>query len=389
MSRTLDSGTSGDRADVRPRVIVIANSYPGPKKPYAAIHVQRHVQLHVASGLRVKVLAPQGSDAGIAGKLSRYARLALMTSRAALTGEFDIVHAHWPFPAGFLGLLLARLRGRPLVVTSHGAFVDNLSSKPWLVRRATLAVLRGADELIAVGSKHRQEVARLAGRPESSVHQIDMGVPVPPHPPSRSLGRQRLGLPRQGRLVIFLGNLRPEKGVDVLIRAAAELRSTPCPISLIIGGQGPESGSLRTLATRLGLADSTRFLGAVPPDDVCIWLSAADVCVVPSRREAFGLLAVESMACGTPVVAAAVGGLRQTIRPDDNGVLFQPEDHAALARQLQRVLSDEDLRSRLSEGGRRTARAFDVRRKADEVLQIYMRLAAGPTGPRRREGRSR
>src|SRR5690606_1857236 len=162
----------------------------------------------------------------------------------------------------------------------------------------------------------------------------------PPAVPSRVEARQLLGLPAGEPLLLFVGNLIPRKGVDILLQAAARLAQNNIPFHLLIGGQGPERPALEAWAAALGLAGRVTFAGPIPHQQVYNWFAAADVVVVPSRREPFGIVPLEAMGCGAVVVAADTGGLAENIRDGENGLLFSVEDEAALARQLQQLLAD-------------------------------------------------
>lgn len=359
------------------RVLVLTNCYPNEHKVYAGMFVRRHVEFHREMGVEVTVLAPGDSRQGGWRSAWKYLWLFLRVWKVLLFGQFDLVHAHWPFPAGLYALFFSRLRRKPFVLTSHGAFVDNLDQYPRLLRWLVRLVLRRADVLIVVGREHRERVVALSGRSAVQMKLLDMGVWLPPAVPSRVEARQLLGLPAGEPLLLFVGNLIPRKGVDILLQAAARLAQNNIPFHLLIGGQGPERPALEAWAAALGLAGRVTFTGPIPHQQVYTWFAAADVVVVPSRREPFGIVPLEAMGCGAAVVAADTGGLAENIRDGENGLLFSVEDEAALARQLQQLLADEALRGRLAQAGRRTAASFDMRGRAAAVKEIYERVLAG------------
>lgn len=356
-------------------LVVVTNCYPNPYKVYACKFVQRHVEAHRARGVEVTVLTPGDSRQGWRS-LWKYVRLLGRVLYMVLFADYDIVHAHWPFPAGLYGYLLSKLRRKPFVVTSHGAFVDNIDELRWPVPAVVRGVLRSADELIVVGREHQQNVIAVTGLPSDAMRLIDMGVWLNPDPQPQAALRHALNLPDTERIIVFIGNLIPRKGVDLLLAAAAQLDAACEPWRLIVGGQGPERERLEAEAERLGLHGRVQFIGAVPHDEVYHWYTAADVCVVPSRREPFGIVPLEAMSCGTAVVAADTGGLAENIRSGKNGLLFPVDDAAALADCLQTILTDDGLRARIAQAGQTTAAQFDTRRKADEVLHVYEQLLA-------------
>ncbi len=352
------------------KVIVITNCYPNPLRPYFCMFVQRHVNFHRQSGLQVNVVAPRDSRQGSFYSAWKYILVFVQVLRLMFTARFDVVHAHYPFPSGLLALILSRARRKPFVVTSHGAFVDDLHKYPWPIRQTVRLVLRQADAIITVGEEHKLHVQAVAGIAPDKQVLIDMGV-TNPHPMSRAEARRRLGLAVGEPVVVFIGNLARRKGADILLQAVAQLRDEGMAFQTYIGGQGEERARLEELAQTLALGERVRFLGGVPHDDVYIWFAAADLSVVPSRTEPFGLTPLESMSCNTPVIASNVGGLAQNIRHGENGLLFPVEDVAALAASLRELLTQPDLRARLAAAGQQTAAAFDMRLKADQVRQVY------------------
>lgn len=356
------------------KVIVITNCYPNPLRPYFCMFVQRHVQFHRESGLQVSVVAPRDSRQGAIYSAWKYVLVFFQVVWLIFTARFDVVHAHYPFPAGLLALILSRTRRKPLVITSHGAFVDDIHKYPWPIRQAVRLVLRQADAIIAVGEEHKRNVQAVADIPPEQQVLIDMGV-ANPRPMSRAEARQLLGLAADEKVVLFIGNLARRKGADILLQAVAQLRDQGLAFQTYIGGQGEERASLEALAQTLALTERVHFLGGVPHDDVYVWFAAADVSVVPSRTEPFGLTPLESMSCNTPVIAANVGGLAQNIRHGENGWLFPVEDAPALAAGLRELLTRPDLCAQLVTAGRKTAAAFDMRLKADQVRQVYESVA--------------
>jgi glycosyltransferase involved in cell wall biosynthesis len=199
--------------------------------------------------------------------------------------------------------------------------------------------------------------------------------------------RQKLGLNPTDEVVLYVGRFDQRKGIETLVRSCALIKQTSLDSShlrlVIVGGSdsdksdGEERQRIEQLVQDLGLSEQTIFAGRVGHDRLPLYYTAADVCVIPSHYEPFGLVAIEAMACATPVVASAVGGLKFTVVPEETGLLVPPQDTAAFAAAIQRILSDElwarKLRKRATE---RVRQNFSWAGVAAQLSNLYRRVLA-------------
>jgi D-inositol-3-phosphate glycosyltransferase len=177
--------------------------------------------------------------------------------------------------------------------------------------------------------------------------------------------------------LLFVGRLDPIKGIDLLLESVARLK-TPARI-LVVGGDingDPEVDRLRALAQELGLAERARFPGAAPQTALPTYYRAADALIVSSRYESFGLVAVEALACGLPVVASAVGGLPSLVSHGENGLLIYRRTPDAFACRIDSLLNDDELMARLRANARASVERFDWQRIGDRVRNLYQTLIA-------------
>jgi D-inositol-3-phosphate glycosyltransferase len=208
-------------------------------------------------------------------------------------------------------------------------------------------VVAAADRLVANTDEEADQLIDLYDAHPSQVVTVPPGVDLDVFSPGpKSAARRALGIPEDAYLLLFVGRIQPLKAPDVLLRAAARLVSMRPELRdrLVVAVVGGPSGSgraqpraLQALAADLGLRDATRFVDPVPQDGLPDWYRAADVTVVPSYSESFGLVAIESQACGTPVVAASVGGLHTAVADGRSGLLVDghdPDDYAAVLAEL-------------------------------------------------------
>ncbi len=348
--------------------------YPTPDRPEVGPFVARRVASLRAAGVEVVVAGPSSYRRGTALRHLQIGWRAL-TAR----GRFDGVETHPLYFAGVIGLIAARLRRRPLLAYAHGGDVADYAMRGRIHRKLAGWVARHADAVVANSSDTAGYVERLGATARVIPPGVDLTEfrPAADGDAARRALRDRLGLPN-GLLALLVGTLSERKGADIFaagieLAAAAEPkgrvggRSAGAAWRGLMLGDGP-------LAPGLAAAHPTiDQRGSVAAGEVPAWLQAADVVVVPSRREPLGLAAVEALACATPVVATAVGGLRDVVRDGENGLLIPPDDPVALAAALGR-LGDEKLRKRLGSAGPASIARHDMQLVAAEMAVVWREL---------------
>ena len=311
-------------------------------------------------------------------------------------GWYDVVHSHY-WLSGQVGWLASERWGVPLVHTAHTlAKVKNLSlaegDAPEPLRRVVgeQQVVEAADRLVANTADEARQLVDLYGASRQRVVTVAPGVDLAHfRPGGESAARARLGVPADAVLLLFVGRIQPLKAPDVLLHAAARmLQDDPAlRARLVVAVVGGPSGSglleptsLHDLARELGISDVVRF--ETPHEGrerLRDWYVAADVVAVPSHNESFGLVALEAQACGTPVVATDVGGLRTTVRDDVSGLRVRGHGADAWADALRRAVAE---RARLAPGAVDHAAGFSWARTADGLLGTYRDALAERVGPR-------
>jgi glycosyltransferase involved in cell wall biosynthesis len=341
------------------RLLLVTNMYPTPDRPQVGPFVARRVASLRERGVEVVVVAPTGYRGNSAVRHLGIAWRAL-TAR----GPFDGVEAHPVYFAGVIGLLVARLRRLPLLAYAHGGDVADYAVRSRIHGALAGRVVRGADAIVANSGDTAGFVQRLGAFCRVVSPGVDMTVfhPLPDGAAGRAALRARLELPA-GPLALLVGTLSERKGADVF---AAAVDAAPGWSGAMLG-DGPLAAGLAEAHPRIKQAHS------VASGDVPAWMQAADVVVVPSRREPLGLAAVEALACGIPVVASAVGGLKEVVRDEENGLLVPPGDARALAAALAR-LEDPVLRERLGAAGPASVARHDIRTAAAEMAEVWAGL---------------
>jgi D-inositol-3-phosphate glycosyltransferase len=302
-------------------------------------------------------------------------------------GFYDLVHSHY-WLSGEVGRVAAARWGVPLVHSAHTlAKVKNASlaegDTPEPLGRLVGEdrTVAQADRLVASTPDEARQLRELYAAREDQVVTVAPGVDLELfRMADASAARTRLGVPPDAVVLLFVGRIQPLKAPDVLLRAVPPLLERAPELRgrlqvMVVGGPSgtgldrPEA--LQKLASSLGIADLVRFEPPAPPERLADHYRAADVTVVPSHSESFGLVALESQACGTPVVAAAVGGLPTAVRDGVSGLLVDSRDPADFAAALDRLVTSPRLRARLSAGAREHAERFSWGRTAEGLLAAY------------------
>jgi D-inositol-3-phosphate glycosyltransferase len=352
--------------------------------------------VEAAEGVRVRHITAgpfEGLTKGeLPGQLCVFAREVLRAEAAHPVGHYDVVHSHY-WLSGQVGALARDRWGVPLVHSMHtmakvknDALADGDTPEPEGRIIGEEQVVEAADMLIANTDLEAKQLINLYDADPGRVEVVHPGVDLSVfRPHGRQAAREALGLPADAAVVMFAGRIQPLKAPDVLLRAVAVLlEQTPALRSrLVVPVVGGPSGSglehpesLAQLAAELGLDDVVRFVPPVAQTDLALWSSAATLVAVPSYNESFGLVAVEAQATGTPVVAAAVGGLTTVVRDGRSGLLVEGHDARDWAAVIRRVIEDDDLHARLSAGALEQARQFAWEVTAERTLGVY-RAARG------------
>jgi D-inositol-3-phosphate glycosyltransferase len=351
-------------------------------------HASETESVEISPGVRVRyfecghgTLTKEQLPAHISGLSKEFLRL-------LKDEKYDAIHSHY-WISGKVAMPAAKELGIPLVHTMHTmARVKNLNlaegetPEPMIRVQGETQVVAAANALVANTDAEAASLVSLYDACPDIVHVVSPGVDLYTFTPGqgRSAAREFVGLPKDALVVSFVGRIQPHKGPEVLIRATSELvkHSPLLRHKLIVNIIGGASGAnteevdrLKELATWLAIDDVVRFSPPVPRADLAQWYRAADLVVVPSYSESFGLVALEAQACGTPVVATAVGGLRTAVADGISGVLVDGHDPKAWSSVISRLLQEPQRRVLLSMGAIEHASHFGWDATARGTLDIY------------------
>lgn len=298
--------------------------------------------------------------------------------------EYSLIHSHY-WMSALAGRYLARKNTVRHVVTFHTLAELKRRARagegePLFRTRIEGDLMKSADQIIASSLHEKDAMVQLYGAPSGRIEAVHCGVDLSLFKPlDMTEARHRLGLNGE-KVMLYVGRIEPLKGVEFLLRITAIMDGDDPLKVLIVGGdptQEQEVQRLAALSEEMGVADVVEFVGRVNQDQLSTYFSAADVCVVPSYYESFGLVALESMACGTPVIASRVGGLPAVVKHGQNGYLLPWRCPERYADTLTMVMQNKGLRKSMSHAALEMAGTMGWDKVAVKVADIYQSLLRG------------
>jgi len=294
---------------------------------------------------------------------------------------YDLVHSHY-WLSGRVGMTLSRTWNVPHVATFHTLAQTKLRARvgerePARRSKVESLVMRDADAIIVSTEEEKQDAVRLYDAHPQKIKVIPAGVNLDTFKPvNQSIARQRVGI-HEKQVILYVGRIEPLKGIDVLLEAAALLdRSDDIRVLIVGGSPGNDSelDRLKALTTELGIESMVTFTGAIKQNKLPDYYSAADVFVLPSHSESFGLAALEAMACGAPVVVSRVGGLKTFIDNGETGYLVPWRCPEPFVQRLEMLLANPLLREAMGRAARAKALQMGWGHTADRMLGFYSSL---------------
>lgn len=290
----------------------------------------------------------------------------------------DILHGHWAFPGGYIGYLMSKIFGKRFIVTVHGGEIALLKKFKFL-RKIVVNSLNQSYLVIANSSFTKNEMMKLGVYNE----KITI-IKIPPNFVERETNIENLKTFRKkftdlsSKIILFVGRLVELKGVEYLIRSLIEIKKTE--VHLIIVGNGPLKNNLHKLTSSLGLENKVSFFGRANKKELGVLHGISDVLVCPSiidsqgATEGLGLVIPEAMNSGLPVIASSVGGIVDTIKNEENGLLVEQKNPKSLALAIERLCSDDELRKKIIKNSKETVKEFSSSLIAKKHYKIFKKI---------------
>ena len=300
--------------------------------------------------------------------------------------RYDLIHSHY-WLSGRIGMEMSRLWDVPHLTTFHTLALAKLRAHPAedeAEMRLSVEgeVMDAVDGVVVSTEQESEDLRRLYGLGSERVHVVTPGVDLDLfRPGDRAFARERLGLADEP-VILYVGRIEPLKGLDVLLEAVPMLDAARSRLLIVGGtpGRDAELERLRRRARELGIAERVTFTGALKQTDLPDYYRAADVFVLPSYSESFGLVALEAMACATPVVASRVGGLKTFILDGHTGYLIPWHCPEPFAQRIDMLLSNPPLRETMGSAAADHARSMSWSASAENLSRLYSSLLAAPVG---------
>ncbi|WML41215.1 glycosyltransferase [Neobacillus sp. OS1-2] len=362
------------------KVLVITNMYPSAKHKSFGIFVKNQVDAITRRNVLVDVVAITNPNNGKVNVFTKY--LSWLIKTIWILGikgrSYDVIHAHYVFPSGYLGLLFKKLFKKRLIVTAHGGDIDKMAKRNKRLFQLTKSILQQADHVIAVGNELHHEIVTKFSVKQQNVSILNMGVNREIFKPiDMGAAREQCWLEKDAKIILFVGNLLEQKGLIELIEAARLVHERDTDVQLVIIGAEKDPNFKRFIENKImdfHLQNMVTILDTKEQPEIAVWMCAADCLVLPAHIEGFGLVALEAMACGTPVIGTNVGGLK-TLLAGGAGEIVSAKNSSDLANSISQVLASEEIRSKLIKNGFKKAEENDQEYILNRVMEVYF-----PTG---------
>ncbi|MEO4054151.1 glycosyltransferase [Solibacillus sp. CAU 1738] len=322
------------------KALIISNMYPSQDHLSYGIFVKNQVQQLNEAGIETLLAVNNDPATGKKNVIKKYSKWALNVWSTFRKNKRDIsiTHAHYVFPSGLFSYYLKKRYNVPYIVTAHGGDINKMAKKNSRIKNYTANILQNADHVIAVGEELAQTIQSEYDVPENRITVMSMGIDRTVFKETdKRTAQLALGMDPERTNFLFVGNIIQEKGVEELVTAFNTLDAQHPNKSALYCIGSTKDANFTTKVKQLKTSDNIHFIEPMPQTELARYFQAASIFVLPSYIEGLGLVALEAMSCGTPVIASEVGGLKY-ILANNTGVLVSPKDASALEQAMSSAL---------------------------------------------------
>lgn len=360
------------------KILVISNMYPSPDHVSFGIFVKNQVKALEKAGISVEIAVNDNPKTGKKNTIVKYLKWGLTTLSKGfkLRKQLSVTHAHYVFPSGLLSLLLKRLFHIPYVVTAHGGDIERMAKKSAKIHHWTKQILENSAHVIAVGPVLAEQIEQDFGIPKEKISVFSMGVNREVFKPANKIEiRRELHLPEERFIFLFVGNVIKQKGIEELLQAFQMVKKkVNRPVELVLVGSRRDTDFINSLEHFID--DDVKFVDPVQQQELVKYFQASDVFVLPSHLEGFGLVALEALATGTPVIASHVGGL-VSLLGNGAGKLVPPQEVSPLVEEMLNAMNTPLENYQDQQAIESILQVHDEKNITAQVISIYESAAKG------------
>jgi N-acetyl-alpha-D-glucosaminyl L-malate synthase BshA len=283
----------------------------------------------------------------------------------------NVVHSHSVIPTGFIGVIVAKIMGKPVFITAHGMDVNNFEEKTFFKLLIQFS-LNNCNKAIAVSKNLALKMISF-GVDEDNILILRNAIDTDRFKPINNQKIRKIyNINNNDILILFVGYLDTFKGIFELINAFDKIQQDNKNVKLMIVGTGPKKHELKDKITKMNLKNSIIFTGKLRPDEMHDYYQAADIFTLPSYTEGLPLVVLEAMACGLPVVVSNVGGIPEVINEGENGFLISPKNEEILTKKLIILVKNTQLRNQFAKKSVKIIEnEFDINKKINRLINLY------------------
>ncbi|OZM56647.1 hypothetical protein CIB95_10505 [Lottiidibacillus patelloidae] len=359
------------------KVLIVSNMYPSKKYKSFGIFIKNQVEALKSRGFSIDITAIKNAKSGKFNSLVKYVTWFVSSLLTLLFKgkKYDVIHAHYVFPSGLIGLLFKIAFNTKLIVTAHGGDIDKMARKHKVIFHLTKKILHSSDKIIAVGEELKETIVSDFDISPDKILVLNMGVNRNIfHHTDQQKKRTQLKIHVETTSILYVGNIIKQKGIEELITAFEKLVANKNQnFKLYLIGSDKDTtfkAHIQQEIDKKELNDHIVFLGVLPQGDIASWMSACDIFVLPSHIEGFGLVALEAMACGIPVVGTNVGGLKYLL-DNDSGIIVDAKNHVSLYEGIKKLVENEQLKKTIIDNGYKKAMENDQENIINELESLY------------------